>query len=70
MLIATILLAYSLRFGTREQHRSVLVGQATCLLVGLMMLAGSQGDQMAFEHVRARGIGMFLSIVVALVGAL
>jgi hypothetical protein len=40
------------------------------LLVSQAMLAGSQGEMIAEEQLRAGGIGTFVSILVALVGAL
>jgi hypothetical protein len=70
MMIAAALLAAALRFYDPDQLKIVLWGQVAALLVSQAMLAGSQGEMIAEEQLRAGGIGTFVSILVALVGAL
>lgn len=70
MLIAAVLLAAALRFYDPHQLKIVLWGQVAALLVSQAMLTGSQGSMIAPEQARAGAIGTFVSILVALVGAL
>ena len=70
MMIATALLGVAVRFYEKDQLKYVLYGQVVALLVSQFMLAGSQGDKIDPDQVRAGGIGTFVGIVVAVVGAL
>mmetsp|Transcript_23966 Transcript_23966/g.55906 ORF Transcript_23966/g.55906 Transcript_23966/m.55906 type:complete len:217 (-) Transcript_23966:193-843(-) len=70
MMIVVCLLLFSLRFCTGEQHKVVLYGQGVVLFVSQIMLATKQGEKMRGDVALGGSIGVFMSILVAAVGAL
>ena len=70
MMIATMLLAVALRFYDPDQLKIILYGQVVSLLLSQLMLAGSQGELIVDKQMKAGGIGNFVSILVAIFGAL
>lgn len=70
MMLATIIMAFAIIFGSVEQHRSLLQGQAMVLLVNQIMLASSQGDMMIRGHVHSAALASFFSILLSVIGCL
>ena len=68
VVVCTIL--FSLRYCTGEEHKIVLCGQGTVLFVSQIMLATSQGERIQREVVVGGSIGVFVSILVAVLGAM
>lgn len=69
MLVAGILGA-ALRFFEPDQQKILLWFQVGALLVSQAMLAGESGAMIAEEQKQAGGIGNFISLVAATLGAL
>jgi magnesium-transporting ATPase (P-type) len=70
MMIAAFLLAAALRFYDPNQLKIVLYGQLLSMLLSQVMLSGGQGELISSDQARSGAIGTFVSILVALVGAL
>ena len=70
MMLAAGLLALAARFFDPEQQKVILYCQVGVYLVLQTMLAGTQGLMIVHEQRRAGMIGTFLSILVAIAGAL
>ena len=69
-MIATLILGIALRFLEGEQQKRVLWAHVGALMISQYMLAGKQGEFMAAEVAHQGGIGTFISIAVATLGAL
>jgi hypothetical protein len=70
MMIVTGILGVTIRFFEPDQQKIVLWCQVGALLVSQAMLAGEPGDMIEAEQKQAGGIGTFISIVAATIGAL
>jgi hypothetical protein len=70
MMIATALLGVALRFFEPDQQKMVLWAHVAALLVSQAMLASGPGEMIDKDHQQAGGIGTFISIVAATIGAL
>lgn len=68
MLVATTLL--SVLWLQPQQQKGILRGHTIALFVSLVMLSGWQAEMMDPSHLQARGMELFVSMVVAVVGAL
>lgn len=69
MMWACLILGWSTLMATAEQHKVLLLGQALALFVSQIMLAGSQGEMVQPDQVKAGGVASFLCIIVSLLGA-
>lgn len=70
MLMVTSCLIFGLRYCTMDQHKHILYGQVGALFVSQIMLASKQGEMMDESIVTSGSIGVFVSILVGVVGAL
>lgn len=68
MLFAGLILGIYFLVGTVEQQKALLVGQTLALFVSQAMLAGSQGDRIDSEQVKAGGVATFFSILISMLG--
>jgi hypothetical protein len=64
----TLILAWSVFQATVEQQKAVLTGQFIVSFVGILMLAGSQGDHIPPGQAKAVGVNNFLGMCIALLG--
>jgi hypothetical protein len=64
----TLVLTWSVFQATVEQQKAVLMGQFIVSFVGILMLAGSQGDHMSPGQAKAVGVNNFLGMCIALLG--
>lgn len=70
MLLVTGILGVAIRFLEPDQQKIILWCQVGALLVSQAMLAGEPGEMIEAEQKQAGGIGTFISIVAATLGAL
>lgn len=68
-MLVPIVMIFALFFGTTEQHRSLLQGQAVSLVVSLIILS-SQADIMDTAYVKTSMVGTFSSIVLSVAGSM
>jgi hypothetical protein len=69
MMWTSIILAWATLMTTADQHKALLVGHALVLFASQIMLAGSQGERIKPDQVKAGVVGSFIGIVVSLLGA-
>jgi hypothetical protein len=70
MMIVTVILGATVRFLESDQQKVVLWAQVVALMVSQAMLAGGPGEMIQKDQARAGGIGTFISILAATLGAL
>jgi hypothetical protein len=70
MMIVSGILGVAIRFFEPDQQKIVLWCHVGALLVCQAMLAGEPGEMIEAEQKQAGGIGTFISIVAATLGAL
>lgn len=70
MMIVVWLLVFCLRFCTGDQHKIILYGEGLMLFITQVMLATSQGEVMKDDVVVGSSIGVFVALLVLVVGAL
>lgn len=68
MFFAALILGLFFMIGTVEQQKALLVGQTMALFISQALLAGSQGDRIDSELVKAGGVTTFLSIIISVLG--
>ena len=51
-----------------EQQKALLMGQTVALFISQVLLAGTQGDRIEPEQVKAGGVATFFSILIAVLG--
>jgi alkylhydroperoxidase/carboxymuconolactone decarboxylase family protein YurZ len=67
-ILVTLILIWSTCQATVEQQKAVLTGQFIVSFIGVLMLAGSQGEQMPTAQTKAVGVSNFLGMCIALLG--
>ena len=70
MLIVVVIVAFALCYCSVEQHQALLRGQVLALFFSAHLLGSSQGEMIQPSQLKAGMIGTFVSILLAVVGAL
>ena len=68
MFFVALILGIFFMIGTVEQQKALLVGQTIVLFVSQALLAGSQGERIDSEQVKAGGVTTFLIIIISVLG--
>lgn len=68
MFFTSLILGIYFMIGTVEQQKALLVGQTVALFISQALLAGTQGDRIEPEQVKAGGVATFFSILIAILG--
>lgn len=68
MFFTALILGIYFLIGTVQQQKALLMGQTIVLFVSLALLAGTQGDWIEREQVKAGGVVTFFSILIAIMG--
>ena len=68
MFFTALILGIYFMIGTVEQQKALLMAQIIALFISQALLAGSQGDWIEPEQVKAGGVATFFSILIAILG--
>ena len=68
MFFTSLIMGIYFMIGTVKQQKALLMGQTIALFVSQALLAGTQGDRIEPEQIKAGGVATFFSILIAILG--